>query len=316
MDKSSLNQFKKFIKKNRALSVLFYPLIALHGVWLKHSQISFSEFYGSVFEKVEGGSLLIRIDSFNGVFEMSFKSHIMKRLLQFKEYESWLALMTRRVLDPSKDVIDVGANVGLFTVLCADLINKDRIVLAIEPVDSVLGYLKANIRRNKKENKAKVYEGVASDKAGHYEMNVIPGMEEYSSLGELVHPEIGDNISMKKQVHGVTIDQLVEGYSLSPGFIKIDAEGAEHLVFRGAFETLKKNQPVILSELSDNLLNAQGGSSADIFHYLAALGYSLFNADSLAPIDSGMFEGNFLALPAHKRDLIDELHNDLKNHDS
>jgi FkbM family methyltransferase len=314
MDKFSLNKVKKFIKRNRLLSVFFCPLIALHGGWLKRSQLSFPEFYESVFEKVVGGSLLISIDSFRGVFGMYYKSHIMKRLLQFKEYESWLAFLTRRLVDSSKDVIDVGANVGLFTVLCADLINNDRTVLSLEPVDSALEYLRANISRNKKENKVKVYEGVALDKPGHYEMNVIPGMEEYSSLGDLIHPEIGDKISIKKRVHGETIDQLVERYSLTPGFIKIDAEGSEHLVFRGASWTLKKYQPVILSELSDNLLNAQGGASADIFQYLAALGYSLYNADSLAPIDSGMFEGNFLALPAHKRDLIVELHNDLKNH--
>ena len=198
MDKSNLNQVKKFIKRNSVLSLLLYPLISLHGVWLKRSQISFPEFYESVFEKIEGGSLIIRIDSFNGVFEMSFKSHIMKRLLQFKEYESWLAVLTNRVVENSKDVIDVGANVGLFTVLCADLINKDRTVLAIEPVDSALGFLKANIRRNKKENNVKVYEGVASDKTGHFSMNVIPGMEEYSSLGDLVHPEIGGQVSIKK----------------------------------------------------------------------------------------------------------------------
>jgi FkbM family methyltransferase len=316
MDKSGLKQVKKFIKRNRALSVLFYPLIALHGVWLNHSQIPFSEFYESVFGKVEGGSLIIRVDSFNGVFEMSFKSHIMKRLLQFREYESWPAVLTRRVVVPSKDVIDVGANVGLFTILCADLINKDCTVLAIEPVDSALGYLKANIRRNKKENKVKVYAGVASNKAGHYEMNVIPGMEEYSSLGDLVHPEIGGSTSIKKQVHGETIDQLVERYSLTPGFIKIDTEGAEHLVFRGASETLKRYQPVILSELSDTLLNAQGGASADIFQHLVSLDYSLFNADSLVPVDSGMFEGNFLAVPAYKCGLMDDLQSDLKKYDA
>ncbi len=316
MDKSNLKQIKKFIKRNKVLSVFFYPLISLHGVWLKHTQIPFSEFYDFVFEKVEGGSLIIRIDSFNGVFEMSFKSHIMKRLLQFREYESWLAVLARRVVDPSKDVIDVGANVGLFTVLSADLINNDRTVLAIEPVESALGYLKANILRNKKEDKVKVYEGVASDKVGHYEMNVIPGMEEYSSLGDLVHPEIGDNTSMKNRVNGETIDNLVERYSLAPGFIKIDAEGAEHLVFRGASETLKNHQPVILSELSDNLLNTQGDTSADIFQYLMRLSYSLFNVDSLDPIDSEIFEGNFLALPANKRGLIAELQKVLKKYDS
>ena len=315
-DKPTFNQVKKCIKRNRVLSVLFYPLIALHGAWLKRSQISFPEFYESVFEKVEGGSLLIRIDNFSGVFELSFKSHITKRLLQYKEYESWLAGLTSRVVDPSKDVIDVGANVGLFTVLCGNLINDDRFVLAIEPVDSALTYLKANIRLNNKNDKVMIYEGVASAKAGIFSMNVIPGMEEYSTLGDLVHPKIEEQVSIQKQVSGDTIDQLVKKYSLMPGFIKIDAEGAEHLVLKGASETLNHFHPIILSEISDFLLNAQGATSADIFRYLTGLGYSLFNAETLAPIEPGSFEGELLALPAHKKNFLSELQKDLKAFDA
>ena len=68
---------------------------------------------------------------------------------------------------------------------------------------------------------------------------------------------------------GDTVDNLVREYNLNPGFIKIDAEGAECLVFSGALGTIKKYKPVIISELSESLLANFGETSETIFKFLS-----------------------------------------------
>jgi hypothetical protein len=93
------------------------------------------------------------------------------------------------------------------------------------------------------------------------------------------------------------VDNLVERYRLHPGFIKIDTEGAELLVLRGALKTLQQEHPVILFELSDRLLASLNSSSEQVIVLLRECGYRLMNADDLKGTISFPFEGSILALP-------------------
>ena len=85
-----------------------------------------------------------------------------------------------------------------------------------------------------------IYEGVATNAKGFYKFNVIPGMEEYSSLRNISHYATKGKKYESFDVSGDTIDNLVYIHNLNPGFVKIDTEGAEYLVFIGAMNTIKK----------------------------------------------------------------------------
>src|SRR3546814_5280958 len=97
-----------------------------------------------------------------------------------------------------------------------------------------------------------------SDTQGTNAIHVIPGMEEYSSIGALHPAARAENGVQEHTVASDRLDDLVIRHDLKPGLIKVDVEGAEGLVFRGAMETLNKFRPVILSELSDPLLRELG----------------------------------------------------------
>src|SRR3546814_12269436 len=86
----------------------------------------------------------------------------------------------------------------------------------------------------------------------------MPGREEESAIAAL-HPAARvENGVQEHTVASDRLDDLVIRHDLKPGLIKVDVEGAEGLVFRGAMETLNKFRPVILSELSDPLLRDLG----------------------------------------------------------
>src|SRR3546814_14950690 len=98
-------------------------------------------------------------------------------------------------------------------------------------------------------------------------------MEEYSSIGALHPAARAENGVQEHTVASDRLDDLVIRHDLKPGLIKVDVEGAEGLVFRGAMETLNKFRPVILSELSDPLLRELGTSALEVVRMLENAGY-------------------------------------------
>jgi FkbM family methyltransferase len=259
--------------------------------------LAFQKFIDSAFSNVEEGSLVVNVPNLGGRYEIDFRSHILLRILRKKQYEPELVTLAGQHFNPNKDVLDIGANIGLFTVFFAQRIKASCKVLAIEPTPLAQHYLRRNIDRNKVASSVINYEGLVSAEPGRYDLNIIPGKEEYSSLGEIVHTStVGQDIH-KISVTGETVDNLVERYHLHPGFIKIDSEGAELLVLRGAAKTLREEHPVIMFELSDQLLSTLNCSSEQVLALLREYGYRLINAEEpIRPI-SFPFEGSILALP-------------------
>jgi FkbM family methyltransferase len=272
-----------FIKKHKTIYYLFYPIIAPGRIILNSNE---NLFYDSLFDMVEAGSLIVKIPPFQGSFEMDFRSHLLKRVLMAKRFETDIVELVNKYLDPQKDVLDIGANVGFYTVLFSKIINKDRKVLAVEPAPLVLEYLRRNIERNGCTESVLIFTGIATNVRGDCQINIIQGMEEFSSIGKIVHPYVAQKKSISVTVKGDTIDNLVHNYGFRPGFIKIDVEGAEYLVLKGAMNTIQTYRPVIIFELSKVMLASCGAEPQMIFSLLQDSGYRWL------PTSDG-----FLALP-------------------
>ena len=135
--------------------------------------------------------------------------------------------------------------------------------------------------------KVVVFEGVVSDVNGLVNLGTIEGKEEYSSLGAMDHPAINNNNKIQIETVSRTLDQLVSDNMIEPGFIKIDVEGAENLVLKGAVETLQRNRPIIVSELYDFLLKRNGTSAQQVISKLESLDYSVID-----PFNKGRTPGS------------------------
>jgi FkbM family methyltransferase len=199
-------------------------------------------------------------------------------------------------IDKRKDVIDIGANIGFYTVLLAKQISTNRLV-AVEPTSKALNRLYYNIHLNKVESNVTVFEGVISDHNGEIIIKSIKGKEEYSTICLPSHPGIGDQEILEEKVKCITLDDLVLLFNLNPGFIKIDVEGAEMLVFKGGLETLKKYKPIILSELSDDLLKKNGTSGIEIINLIRSIGYKVIDPLNSSNTFENQKFGEILCLP-------------------
>ncbi len=240
---------------------------------------------------------LFRLDDFLGSFEVPIRSDIFRRLVVSGAYEPDLARRTRDHVDANRDAIDIGANIGFFSVLLAKIINE-RKVLAVEPTNGAGAILQRNLERNGVSGKVLVYKGAVGSEDGEGVLSVVEGREEYSSLGALSHDAIRSAKSQSCVVQTSRLDTLVQSYKLTPGFLKVDVEGVEHLVWEGAQEVLSVHKPVILSELSDPLLRRNGSSAATVVRMLRRHGYRVVDAvEPDIPVGRKQF-CEILAIPA------------------
>jgi len=297
LDKSSL---KELIKKNQILKRTLHPISVARKMFFRKKREAQYEIINNL-KDILAGDPLIKVDEFQGIFLLDCRSDLFKRLVLYKCYEPELVQCCKDLIDKNRDTIDIGANVGFFTVLFAKTLNN-RKVLSIEPTNLALSRLYKNILLNQVQEKVIVFEGAASNSIGEVQIKTIEGKEEFSSLGAMMHPSIATekNYSLEK-VKASTIDDLIQRYSIDPGFIKIDVEGVEHLVFAGAKNTLLNNKPIILSELSDYLLRENGSSAKDVVNFIKECGYDVINP--LSPNVPLVFEEvkNILCLPKLRR---------------
>jgi FkbM family methyltransferase len=179
-------------------------------------------------------------------------------------------------LRPGDHFVDVGANVGVFSTLVGTRIPNVRIT-AVEPFPPVRADLEANLALNHLD--VAVVDSALSDAEGEATFEVL----DRDVLNRLAAPATGatDAPSGDAGPRGITVpvttlDQLVGGDP--PALVKIDVEGAELSVMRGASQLLSSAGPVLLFEHAGHSTHF-GITPADLRHFLNEHGYSIYLLD-------------------------------------
>lgn len=205
-------------------------------------------------------------------------------------YEPELSIV-ERFLSPGAVAVDVGANYGIYTLVMARLVGADGLVIALEPAAEAFGVLERNVRRNSLTN-CSLVNAAALDRNG--------------KLPLIHHPDPSRNAldlggrTGQEWVSTVRLDDVLGSRQRRRvALVKVDVEGAEELVLRGAERVLAESRPVFILEV-----NVEGASRLGLRPYgacdlLAAHGYRFFQWQS-----GGFFEvvellrgGNIVALP-------------------
>ncbi|HLB30501.1 MAG TPA: FkbM family methyltransferase [Gammaproteobacteria bacterium] len=165
------------------------------------------------------------------------------------------------LVDPRRASLDIGANLGLFTYFLARLCPK---VYAFEPNPFPLRLLRYVADPN-----VEVAPTAITDRTGDVELVIPKGRKGWSSNGASLEDHCSGR-TIRVTAPGARLDDL----HLPPaGFIKIDVEGHELAVLRGALATLARDRPNIYIE---NEHAHAGDSAVAVFQLLAGLGYQGF----------------------------------------
>jgi FkbM family methyltransferase len=212
---------------------------------------------------------VIRVTTAVGdTFDADLSSTLEWQLWAFGRYEKHFAELFSHLVRPGDRCVDVGANVGVHTVRLARLVGEDGEVIAIEPDPDVLQRTRRNIALNGLAN-VRVLGAAASERAG--EMRLYrPGPRDTNRARAslLRHAYLTGATTM---VPVVSVDDVCADAPVA--LIKIDVEGHEAAVVRGAASTIARHAPSIVFEYAPKLL---ADAAHTPFGWLAERGYMLF----------------------------------------
>lgn len=226
----------------------------LRLLWWKVNQLTFQ--LPALVELVPGRKIICYPDSSSGGLI------IYKRLFDYEEMTYLLEHLKKESI-----FIDIGANIGDYSLIASSIITK-RTIHTFEPFQSVLMRLKENIVLNNIDNIA-VHEEVVSDKDGYEYFD----FESESEVNHITYTKTKASSRLKC----IKLDTFAKSEKLEfIDFLKIDVEGAEMKVLKGARHLLKEQKiKTMLLELNKNN-QVFGTNNLEIINYLRRLGYKMY----------------------------------------
>lgn len=193
-------------------------------------------------------------------------------------WEEWVVRGLSNYLQPGMRAIDIGANMGFYTILLAELVGPTGHVTAFEPWPPYHALLKRNLEMNGFEGRTTVealgVHAAASMKSLAFDPTYGTGTVRNTPLGPESNLANGDIATL--DVRCVSLDEYLAANPQSIDFIKIDSDGGEPFIFRGMHGLLSSDAPLtILCEFSPVLYAKIGEDPSALLHQLQGYGLSI-----------------------------------------
>lgn len=175
-----------------------------------------------------------------------------QELRLFRTHEPLATRLLSGLVNPGDCVLDIGANIGYYALLLSRLVGSDGEVLAVEPHPENFRLLTHNLWLNRVEN-VRVAQAAVSDEEGRAELTVSAASNWHTLASE---PSQGGR---RIVVPTVTVDKLRNLWGKPIALIRMDTEGYEGHILRGAQETLRTDRPNIVVEVHPAFLGTSSG---------------------------------------------------------
>lgn len=191
-------------------------------------------------------------------------------------FESLTISLIKKYVKKGDIVLDIGANIGMYSILISRIIGHTGKVYAFEPDPTTAYYLKENLRLNNCLNVV-VLQLALSEENGKIILNKPEGSGDSFNYISKTETENQSNDS----IGAIRLDDFLEANKIGRiDFVKMDIEGAELLCMKGAKEImLAKLKPVIVTEVFEPWCNRFDYTSFELLSFISRYGYRITNYD-------------------------------------
>lgn len=231
----------------------------------------------------------------------------LSKLIYCYDFELLERKFINSFLCPGDIFVDVGANIGLFTLIAAKLVGEKGSVYAFEPCSLTYNRLKSNIKLNGFSN---VYcQQVALSNCNSQE-NITLSLDGFDAWNSLAKPTAGE-VFASELINTMRWDDFAVQHQLQGKvtLMKIDVEGWETYVLSGGAETLsREDAPTLLIEFTEQAARLANSSCHKLYQTLEKLGYQMFiyNSDNrdLTPYPSQLNFPNLNLIAAKQAEIV------------
>ncbi len=224
-----------------------------------------------------------RLESFKSKVENGVRFHLhleseLARLIYCEYYELKEREFLRDFLRTGDIFVDVGANIGLYTLIAASCVGESGSVYSFEPAKKIFKRLRDNVTLNGFSNII-CYQMALSDKTGEFPF--YTSEDGYDAWNSFAIPIAGkafskEVIQCKKWDDFVLEHDLIDRVTM----MKIDVEGWESRLLEGASSSLSRsNAPILQVEFTDKAALSAGSLCQELYHTLERLGYLMYTYD-------------------------------------
>jgi FkbM family methyltransferase len=184
---------------------------------------------------------------------------------QGREFVGFVSHCSHRML-----LFDIGSHFGVFSLATAHFGGR---AIAVDPSPAAVRMTGIQASINGLSSRVSSLRAAVSERTGTLEM-LSSGVFSHGYL-KVVRGRPRHELT---RVRATTIDEMTSEFG-APTHVKIDVEGHEHAVLRGAKQTISASSPVLFLELHNEMVRAGRGDPAEILDELEQLGYATFAAD-------------------------------------
>lgn len=251
-----MHWFKKMMKKTRFLRHV--------RRWLDLAQgMNTDQMWGRIFDLRQ--KQLVKLDGFD-LYVMP-NDYIGSSIIDNRTYEPHVTQLIRHVLGGDDVFLDIGANVGYFTMLGWSIVNGSGKVIAFEPNPQNLQLMYSTVLQNRAE-RIEIYPYAVSNAAGILRFTTV------GSNGGVVTKHSRDQTHYLL-VQAVVLDEILE-HEPKLDLVKIDIEAHEPFALQGMVGLIKKHRPKIITEFHPWAMRLNNlGEPIEYLNQIIRLGYNL-----------------------------------------
>lgn len=210
-------------------------------------------------------------------FEMAvhrrFDRYISYAIHELGIWEPFETAVVQRLLAPGHTFVDVGANIGWYTMVAALRVGETGRVFSFEPDADNFAILRHNVRRNFRGRSRKnvvIERAAASDRNGAGRIFLSS-----DNMGDhRIYPSPG--VAGSEKIREIRLDRYFRRFPGRLDLVKVDTQGAEPRVYEGARERLLRDRPILISEFWPFGMDASGRSAEEVLTFFGELDVDCF----------------------------------------